>query len=101
MRPGGSCRTVKSGARTSGWSIHYRLRGRGRPGGREGGGEGVHAEAGAGVVRWPWLCGGRLLAQAGLLGLLLAEGRVTHTFLQLTLSDFSTCVYTDLLDLYT
>jgi hypothetical protein len=32
---------------------------------------------------------------------LKAEIRVTHTFLQLTLSDFSTCVYTDLLDLYT
>ena len=45
--------------------------------------------------------GGRLLAQAGLLGLLLAEGRVTHTFLQLTLSDFSTAVYTDFTAVYT
>jgi hypothetical protein len=54
---------------------------------------------------------GRGCAQAGCLrrlGCLVCcwlnsgfEGRVTHTFLQLTLSDFSTAVYTDFTAVYT
>jgi hypothetical protein len=47
---GRASRARRSGARTSGWSIHYCLRRRGRPGGRGGDGEGVRAEAGPCVV---------------------------------------------------
>eukprot|EP01047_Picozoa_sp_COSAG01_P002901 COSAG01_NODE_81_length_27820_cov_22.659753_17_plen_154_part_00 len=47
MRPGGSCRTHRTGARTSGWSIHYCLGRRGRPWVWAGENEGLSAEAGA------------------------------------------------------
>eukprot|EP01047_Picozoa_sp_COSAG01_P031307 COSAG01_NODE_2217_length_8153_cov_8.988950_3_plen_141_part_00 len=47
IRAGGSSRTHRTGALTSGWSIYYSLGRRGRPWVRAGENEGLRAEAGA------------------------------------------------------